>query len=271
MMTCRSIGLQFLMILLSGVAFAQQILTTKTVDSTHNMVVAIMRLDSNGKILTRATGVLIHTRVILTAGHVNYKRYPDGIDRRGFIAPTNTSLQTNNYIPFDWINNVLTHPDLPSQQKALADTTGKLDPFGFVDIGLIFLDTPVKNRPIAKLPKQSLFNTLAARTIFLGVGYGYHKVRGSTFKYNDIDGRRRKWRPETVAAVNDKWFLGTSATQFTTVADSGAPLLINDNVIIGITSGNGKTLNTGRFVRVDNPAILDWIKDSVKKRLGVNL
>jgi len=47
--------------------------------------------------------------------------------------------------------------------------------------------------------------------------------------------------------------------------------LVNNNVIIGITSGNGKTLNTGRFVRVDNPAILDWIKDSVKKRLGVNL
>ena len=54
-----------------------QILTLKTTDSTHNAVVALMRLDSTGKILTRATGVLINSRVILTAGHVNYKPYQD--------------------------------------------------------------------------------------------------------------------------------------------------------------------------------------------------
>lgn len=263
--------LPFLLMLLANVAFGQAELSLKTPDSTHNIVVAVMRLDSTGKILTRATGVLIHPRVILTAGHVNYKRYPDGIDRRGYISTSNTALQTNKYIAFDWIDNVLTHPDQTVYQKSLQDTTGASDPHMFLDIGLIFLDAPVTDRPIAKLPKPSFFNSLPAGTSFLGVGYGYHKVRDKTFKYTAIDGRRRKWKPDTVNAINDKWLFGTSAGQSVAVGDSGSPLLVNDDIIIGIASGNGETLNTGRYVRIDNPVVLGWIREAVAKRLGVKL
>jgi hypothetical protein len=263
--------LLFLLTVWVNVAFGQVALSTKTADSTHNMVVAIMRLDSTGKILTRATGVLIHPRVILTAGHVNYKRYPDGTDRRGYISTSNTALQTSNYIPFDWINNVLTHPDQTAHQKSLKDTTGASDPSDYLDIGLIFLDTPITNKPIATLPKPSFFNGLPATTAFLGVGYGYHKVRDKTFKYTAIDGRRRKWQPGTVTAHNDKWLFGTATQQVVSVGDSGSPLLVDDHIIIGITSGTGESINTSRFVRVDNPAVLSWIRDAVQKRLGVRL
>lgn len=263
--------LQLLLVLFANVAFGQAELTIKTADSTHNVVVAIMRLDSNGKILTRATGVLIHPRVILTAGHVNYKRYPDGIDRRGYVTTSNTALQTSNYIPFDWINNVVTHPDQTNHANSMQDTTGASDPTNYLDIGLIFLDTPIKNTPIAKLPKPLLFKTLPAGTVILGVGYGYHKVRDKNFKYTFIDGHRRKWQPKTIVVKNDKWLLSTSSEQMTSVGDSGSPLLINDDTVIAITSGNGRTVNESWFGRIDNPVLLGWIKDAVQKKLGVKL
>lgn len=266
--------LLFLIFTIANVSYSQEILIAKTLDSTHNTVVAIMRLDSTGKIITRATGVLINPRVILTAGHVHYKPYPDGIDRRGFISPSNKALQSNNYIPFDWIVNVETHPDQTEYSKSLIDTTGASNPNNFLDIGLIFLDTPVKNRPIAKLPKPSLFKSLPAGTSFLGVGYGYNKVRDKSFKYSFIDGIRRKWKPGSVSAINDLWLLGTcdplSNQPLLSVADSGGPLFIDNNIIMAIASGYGAQ-NSGRFVIVDNPVVLDWIKNTVKKRLGINL
>ena len=51
----------------------------------------------------------------------------------------------------------------------------------------------------------------------------------------------------------------------TSIGDSGGPLFIDNNIIIAITSGGG------RFVRIDNPIVLDWIKNTVKKRLGIDL
>jgi V8-like Glu-specific endopeptidase len=153
----KKLILLFLIFTVANVSYSQEIRIAKTLDSTHNTVVALMRLDSTEKIITRATGVLINPRVILTAGHVHYKRYPDGIDRRGFISPSNKALQSNNYISFDWIDNVETHPDQMAYSKSVADTTGASNPDNFLDIGLIFLDTPVKNMPVAKLPASSLF------------------------------------------------------------------------------------------------------------------
>ena len=44
----------------------------KTVDTTYQSVVAILRVDSTGKKILAGSGVLIHPNVILTAGHINY-------------------------------------------------------------------------------------------------------------------------------------------------------------------------------------------------------
>jgi hypothetical protein len=265
----------FMLLIAEWSSYSQDILIAKTPDSIHNTVVAIMRLDSTGKVLSRASGVLINSRVILTAGHVNYKRYPDGLDRRGFIAASPKALQTTNYIPFDWINNVETHPDLIERGKILKDTTSLLNPNNFLDIGLIFLDTPIEKMPIAKLPKPSFFKSLPEGTSFLGVGYGYHKVRDVSFKYSFIDGVRRKWKPKSVTAINDLYLMGTCDTSsnqpFTSVGDSGAPLFINDTIIMAITIGATPVPNSSLFVRIDNPIVLDWIKNAVKKRLGIDL
>ena len=69
--------------------------------------------------------------------------------------------------------------------------------------------------------------------------------------------------------------MGTCATssnqQLMSVGDSGSPLFINNNEIIAIATNEGSVLNSGLFVRVDNPIVLDWIKNVVKKRLGIDL
>ena len=258
------------------ITYSQDLLIAKSPDSTHNSVVAIMRFDSTGKLLTRATGVLIHPGVILTAGHVRFvNTYPDGLKREGLISLSNQALETKDYISFDWIDDVETHPDQENFLKSRRDTTGKFQLGSYFDIGLIYLKEPVQNKPIAKLPPQSFFQTLPANVSFIGVGYGYHKLRESSFKYSYIDGKRRKWKPQSVAVINDKWLSGscdsTTKQQFSNVGDSGAPIFIDDNTIIGILSAAPRYPDTAKFVRLDNKDILDWIRKAVKNRLGIDL
>jgi hypothetical protein len=140
---------------------------------------------------------------------------------------------------------------------------------------LIYLKKPVQNRPIAKLPPQSFFQTLPADVSFIGVGYGYHKLRERSFKYSFIDGIRRKWKPQSVTVINNKWLFGscdtTTKQQFSNVGDSGAPIFIDDNTIIGVLSAAPRYPDTAKFVRLDNKDILDWIKKAVKDKLGIDL
>ena len=273
----RTISILIPLFLLSTETFCQNLLLTKAIDSTHNTVVAIMRLDSTGKMRTRATGVLIHPNVILTAGHVNYTGtiYPDGLKRDGFISFSNKALQGSEYVPFDWIDDVTTHIDQADFKRSMKDTTGKLDPNDFLDIGLIFLKSPVQNRPTSKLPQPLLFTKLPERATFLGVGYGYHRIRDSSFKHSFIDGVRRKWKPQSVSAINDKWLTGACDTvtkqQFMNTGDSGSPLFLDNNTIIAIAATAGMYPMPAGFVRIDNPIVLDWIKKTVKQRLGIDL
>jgi len=265
-----------LVLLFIQIGYSQDILIAKSLDSTHNSVVAIMRFDSTGKLLTRATGVLIHPRVVLTAGHVRFvNTYPDGLKREGLISLSHQALETQDYISFDWIDNVQTHPDQENFQKSFRDTTGRFPLGSYFDIGLIYLKEPVQNKPIARLPEESFFLKLPANVPFIGVGYGYHKLRERTFKYSYIDGNRRKWKPQSVKVINDKWLSGacdtTSKQQFANVGDSGSPLFINDNTIIGIFSAAPRYPDTAKIVRLDNKDILDWIKQVVKNKFGITL
>lgn len=271
----KSISLIFIFFL-TEISYGQTILITKSPDSTHNAVVAIMRYDSSGKLLTRATGVLIHPRVILTAGHVRFvKTYKDGLKRQGLIAPSNKAFEAKDYYTFDWINDVETYPEQDDFQKSFRDTTGKLKPAMFFDIGLIFINSPILDKPIVKLPQPMLFQELPVGINFIGVGYGYHKLRDSSFKYSYIDGIRRSWKPKSVTAINAKWLSGACDTivkqQFTNTADSGAPIFINDDTIIGINSSGGNYPDSAKFNRLDNLILLEWIKKIVKQKIGIAL
>src|SRR6476660_3619116 len=80
------------------------ILIAKSVDSTHNSVIAILRVDTVDNVVLSASGVLINPRVILTAGHVNFKNaitFPNGCRPHGIVSFSRQALTKNDRYDFD--------------------------------------------------------------------------------------------------------------------------------------------------------------------------
>lgn len=220
-------------------AYCQDVLVAKTIDSTHNSVVAILRIDSAGNILVGGSGVLINSQVILTAGHVNFsggQSLPGGCKASGLVSFSNKALNTNDRVSFDWTKDVESYPDTANFIKSFSDTTGKLKPTMFIDIGLLFLDHPITGKQIAKLPQPNLLTKLPENVSFLGVGYGYDKLMDSTFRFSSIDGLRRKWKIDSALLLNDLWLYSNCDTvirqQFMNICDSGAPLFLNNDIVV---------------------------------------
>jgi hypothetical protein len=175
--------------------------------------------------------------------------------------------------------DIESHPDTADIQKSFSDTTGKIKTTMFIDIGLIFLDYPISNMPVARLPEPFFLNDLQSYGSLLGVGFGYDKARDSTFTRSLIDGLRRKWTPHKITLFNDLWLSAQCDTisnlPFVGIADSGAPLLQQDSIVVGIWSFTGVAVKPCPYsswaVRVDNPKVLTWIRATIKSRMGIDL
>jgi Trypsin len=262
----------------------REISLAKTVDTIYQSVVAILRVDSTGKTIMAGSGVLIHPNVILTAGHINYSNFTKWWDKNclsiGYISFGNNAFQSTNRIPFNWLNDIVTHPDQVEFQKFISDTTQKSGPPELTDIGLIFLDQPILDKPIIKLPDHNLLSEIDKNDLLIGVGYGYHKVDTVYERIpNLVDGLRRKWQLSKISLDNDLW-LSTYCDPETNLPymgmfDSGAPLLLNDTIVVGIWGSMLEApkpcLYLSAAARIDNSRILDWIKDCIKTRIGVDL
>jgi V8-like Glu-specific endopeptidase len=254
----------------------------KTIDSTHNSVVAFQLIDTSGKVFVGTAGVLIHPKIILTAGHVNYnvaKKLFVGLKTQGFVATSYNAYNPDKRYPVNLLRDIESYPDTADYQKSFSDTTGEIKPTMFIDIGLIFLDHPISNMPIAKLPKPFLLNDLQSYSSLLGVGFGYDKATDSTFSLSLVDGLRRKWTPHKITLFNDLWLSAQCDTisnlPFISIGDSGAPLFQQDSIVVGIWSFRWDTVKPCPYsswaVRVDNSKVLTWIKDTIKSRLGIDL
>jgi V8-like Glu-specific endopeptidase len=254
--------------------------TAKTIDTTHQSVVAILAVDSAGKAFVTGSGVLIHPKVVLTAGHVNaHNVFGDDRPTEGLVSLSNNALDPGNRYSFDWLKDVESHPDTAAYAHVPYDTTHQTNPYMFIDVGLIFLRQAVVNRPVAQLPDSNALARSNAHDLLEGVGYGFDKVPDSHFTLDLVDGIRRHWRLQNISLMNDLW-LSTECDSvtnlpFTSIFDSGAPLFLNNNMVVGIWSLHAGAIEpcpySSRAVRIDNPKVLAWIKDRIKKRLGVDL
>jgi len=254
----------------------------KTIDTTHHSVVAILRVDSSGREFVAGSGVLIHSRVVLTAGHVNFdgtSQAPGGSRTEGFVSFSSNALEMDDRVQFDWLKDVESHPDAEALLNSFSDTTGLTDPYSFADVGLIFLRQPVANKPLARLPAPRLLSDRTGEEPLLGVGFGYHEVPDSTFADELVDGLRRKWRLDAASLANDLWLKAgcDSLTNlpFISAHDSGAPLFFGEDVVVGVWSMVNTAVEPCPYsswaVRVDNPSVLAWIRERIKARIGSDL
>jgi hypothetical protein len=260
-------------------AASQNIPLAKSIDTTHRSVVAIIRVNSEGKSFVAASGVLIYPNVVLTAGHVNFsvvKFWDSNPSPIGFVSFGNNVNASQERIPFNWLKDVVTHPDQTEVFKSYSDTTGKSSPTKYIDIGLIFLDRQKTDMPLAHLPDSQILSTISKYDHLVGVGYGYDKEDSIYQRIPGlIDGLRRKWQLSQISLVNDLWLktgcdLDTNLP-FIGMFDSGAPLLLNDNMVVGIWVSTDKApkpcLFSSLAVRIDNPRVLKWIHDQINVRL----
>jgi len=258
----------------------QTIFVAKTIDTTHQSVVAILVVDSAGKAFVTGSGVLIHPKVVLTAGHVNaHNVFGDNRPTEGLVSLSNNCLDPGNRYSFDWLKDIESHPDTAAFAHSFSDTTRQTNPNMFIDVGLIFLHQPVENKYVAHLPDSNALTRRQAGDALEGVGYGYDKAVDSHFMPDLVDGIRRHWRLQNISLMNDLW-LSTECDSvtnlpFISIFDSGAPLFLNNNMVVGIWSLEGSAVEpcpySSHAVRIDNPKVLTWIKDRIKKRLGVDL
>ena len=122
------------------------------------------------------SGVLIHPRVLLTAGHVTKSGEELLAQGVPLFDISRVSFGTDAFDPSTWVEGValMTHPGFIS-----AHNKNGLPP-DFPDVGVIILKEPV-DLPIATLPYEGLLDELRAAgllsnegdpTRFLAVGYG---------------------------------------------------------------------------------------------------
>jgi hypothetical protein len=262
-------------------SFGQSFALEKVLDSTHHCVVAVLRMDSAGSARVCASGVLVHPRVVLTAGHVNFgvvRQNPGGCAPEGYVALGDNAYESVERVPFNWMTDIVTHPDSGAFQQSFNDTTGRTKPNMYADVGLVFLNAPLSSNAIARLPDSTSLEKIDKSETLIGSGFGYHMSYDSTFTPGLVDGRKRMWRLQSFNLVNNLWLSAGCDTlthqAFIGLYDSGGPLLAG-HVVLGIWSMADRAPKPCPYaslaLRVDNPAILRWIREQIRSRLGTTI
>ena len=192
------------------------------VDTTHRGVGILIDRDFSGMLFPDCSGILIAPQVFLTAGHCtsSVKSWLNrGLSQAAYVSFDTQFTQNVSLVN---VTDLVTHPDLNLAYNINNDTN---------DLGVVLLATPVYDRPITRLPRADLLDSLRLQpgAPVTAVGYGVDS--------NDVHGAPSPGYRETFTGFRASGVLSYRALtpafiMVTQLANQGS-----DNVCFGDSGG----------------------------------
>jgi len=269
----------FALLVGSGAASAQ---TTVDVENIYSNVGVIMvwRVDDSEKpvqLLAFASGTLIRSRVVVTAGH-----FTAPVKAMGGLPPM--TRQFASFSPMDardpstWIPVVaqVTHPSMPHCPPPLGcDPTDEilvapLEP-GIADVGLVFLEhAPADIKPAMLAAPGTLNRSEGANTTIVGYGIVSPPDKGLAVNAWPWDGKRRIRTSAVRKIVDETWALW-AIPSYVCFGDSGGGIFVAapsgraaDVLVANVSDGGQDCRRHNNNNRLDTGAIQKWIDDAVR-------
>jgi hypothetical protein len=271
-----------LLALLAAAAFQRStaaLTSAEAIDSANaypNVGTIMVWRDANnplglpGGLAAAVTGVLMHPQAILTAGH--FAARIEGASASGQLPPWNrlvVSFAPNALDESTWIElsrargTCLAHPSFPRpctpQSCPFDDIDGQHEP-GVSDVGMCFLDAPLRGVRPAKLANRRLDHKNIPGSRMTIVGYGTTAPPpGGPADTSNYDLLRR-WGTSTVDQVIDQQWVTFNRDPVTVCfGDSGAPTFYKGRVVAIASDGAADCASADVRARVDSPDVRNWI------------
>jgi hypothetical protein len=251
--------------------------TTVDSDNRYSNVGAIMvwRIDDSGRpveLRAFASGTLIRSRVMVTAGH-----FTAPAKALGGLPPTIRMFAsfsaTDARDPGTWIPVVAqaTHPSMPPcPPPPQCDPTqdvlvAPLEP-GIADVGLVFLErTPANITPAVLAAPGTLDRSEGRRTMIVGYGTVSPPDHGAAVDTWAWDGRRRIRTSAVRRMVDETWGLW-SIPSYVCSGDSGGGIFMNARLVANVSDGGKDCRRHNNNNRLDTRAIQTWIADTISRQ-----
>jgi hypothetical protein len=237
-------------------------------NGNHPYVCLVVFYDSNHAPLWRTTGVLVSSKVVLTAGHGTY-----GAAYAGVWFLENIPAGSPGGYPYyggkdSYTGKPYTNPDYRSIPEP------GLPGFDYHDVGIVVLDRRAPVTQFAKLPSAGYVGTLPDKESVDLVGYGvnYQDKGGGVSPYDSWKWQRARYYAPS-QFVNDTSVTGSEFLKLTanpglgkggtTFGDSGGPIFDGGTkLILGLNAFVNSANCTGVTYaqRIDIPDILEWIQ-----------
>jgi hypothetical protein len=230
-----------------------------------------------GGLAGQVTAVLIHPRTLLTAGH--FAARVEGAASAGALPPwvrlvvsfAPDALGESSWIDLNRaLGTCVAHPTFPRpctpQSCPFDDIDGQYE-VGISDVGLCFLDEPVRGLHPAKLANRTFDDERISGTRMTIAGYGTTAPPpGGPGDLSLYDGVRR-WGTSTVDEVIDQNWVTFSLDPVTVCfGDSGAPTFFNGRVVAIASDGAADCASADVRARVDSKEVRHWIKSQIDLR-----
>jgi hypothetical protein len=221
--------------------------------------VAVLRfIDVDGATRWRCSGTLVAPNVIITAAHCTEGAelvYYSFAAQRPTVEPDapNATGWTLGGSNLDAEQNIFTDPDW----------NGDLQNQSLDDIGVVILDAPENDIPVATIaPEVDMLEGLPRGTLFTLAGYGVNYVKPAEppRKPTVVAGLFRSWTTSPLANLTSDTIILQSNPNDSRggggicSGDSGGPVFLEENVIVGVTSwGSSQFCTAGAtgFQRLD--------------------